>query len=140
MRKPLDDSRYLQKRWSENGPYFVILDPRGHELATSRVFRNDAWYAVGCELLRDVPDAEMGYAEEAARKNDSQLRSFTGILIKLADDGDGYQFAYITVAGRALLTSAKFSSRLKAERAADVFQKVVYDIVERSRWAVYAPS
>ena len=139
MRKPPDDSRYFQKHWSEKGPYFVILDLHGQELATSRIFRNDAWYAVGCELLQGVADAEQRDAEETADQRDKHLRGFTGILIRPVDE-DGYQFVYITISGRTLLTSAKFSSRLKAEKAANAFRRIVRDIVQRADEVAYVPS
>ena len=81
MRKPLDESGHFQKRYAEKGPYYVIYDQKGQLLATSRVFRNEAWYAVGCALLKDVPDAEQRDEEEPVAQGDKRLRGFAGILI-----------------------------------------------------------
>ena len=128
MRQPPQSSIYLQQSQAVNGLYFTLQDQYARTLATSRVFCNQAWYAVGCDLLMDVPDAPQETLDYTSLRSNRHPRGFFGILIRPTENDMGYQFEYITKAGKTLLTSETFASRLEAEEAADRLRKIVREI------------
>lgn len=117
-------TEHIQQHKSGGGLYFTVHDQNEDVIATSRVFRNEAWFKVGLQLFMCAAKA-MVFAKRPEKAMERCLYADQyRFIVDNRPDTNAYYFEFITTSGRTLLTSRDFDTHEAAMDAVYTMQRV----------------